>query len=88
MEGRDEYIQWERLDDGTDPQHSRLRVKYERVLGPGDSVYWHDPPHDIHSQLAIDEVTWELVLFGKNPLRTARQYFDLQSGQVTRRNPR
>ena len=52
FEGQDQYIRWERLDDGSDPERAEVRVKYEKVLGPGDSVYWYGPPHDIHSQQA------------------------------------
>ena len=87
VEGQDQYIHWERVDDGCDPGHSRLRVNYQKVLGPGDFVYWFDPPHDIHSQQAMAEDTWELVLFGKNPVATARQYFDVDSGRITKRRP-
>ena len=87
VEGSDEYIQWERVDDGADAGHATLRVKFKKLLGPGDSVYWLDPPHDIHSQEAKHEVTWELVLFGKNPLASERQYFDPETGRVTKRWP-
>ena len=88
VEGRDHYIQYERVDDGSHAEKANLRVKYERVLEPGESVYWLDPPHDIHSQRSLDQAAWELVLFGKNPLRSERQYFDPDTGSVTRRMPR
>lgn len=87
VEGQDRYVQWERVDDGSDPRHAELRVKSERVLGPGDSVYWFDPPHDIHSQQAKDGAAWELVLFGKNAMRATRHYFDLETGRVTDAKP-
>ena len=87
VEGQERYIQWERLDDGGDPQRAELQVKYERILGPGDTVYWFDPPHDIHSQQALDGVAWELLLFGRNPLQGTLHYFDLRTGHVTEKKP-
>jgi predicted metal-dependent enzyme (double-stranded beta helix superfamily) len=80
--GRDRYMQWERADDGADPGHARLRLRYERELGAGDSVVWMGPPHDIHSQQGIGGAAWELVLFGKNPMLIPRHYFDLDTGAV------
>ena len=87
LEGQDRYTQWDRLDDGGDPQHAELHAKYERNLGPGDSVFWFDPPHDIHSQQAMDGVAWELLLFGRNPLQGTLHYFDLGTGRVTEKRP-
>ena len=87
LEGQDYYIQWERLDDRGDPERAELRVKYEKVLGPGDSVYWYGPPHDIHSQQGKDGPAWELVLAGNNILRATRHYFDLDTGRVTEKKP-
>ena len=87
VEGQERYTQWERRDDGSDPDHAELGVKYERVLGPGDSVHWFNPPHDIHSQEALEGYTWELILFGSNPLHGTLHYFDPSTGQVTAREP-
>lgn len=87
VEGHDRYIHWERLDDGVDPEHARLRVQYEKVLGPGDSIYWFDPPNDIHSQQGQGETAWELVLFGKDALQATRHYFDTVAGRVTVAKP-
>jgi len=87
VEGRDRYIQWERMDDGVDPQHAELRVKFEKVLGPGDSIYWFEPPHDIHSQQAMGDFAWELLLFGRNPLQGTLHYFDIETGRVEERKP-
>ena len=87
LEGRDYYIQWERLDDRSDPERAELGVKNESVLGPGDSVYWYGPPHDIHSQQGKDGPAWELVLAGKNIMRTTRHYFDRDTGRVTEKKP-
>lgn len=88
VKGRERYTHWERLDDGSDPNKAKLRVKYEKILQPGDHVSWYDPPHDIHSQEALDGFAWELLLFGKNPLRGVDlHYFDLETGVVTAKKP-
>lgn len=83
VRGRDRYLRWERLDDGADPDHADLRLAEERELGPGDVVWFHGPPHDIHSQQGIGEAAWELVLFGKNPNLRPRAYFDPDLGTVS-----
>jgi len=82
VRGRDRYRHWERLDDGADPGHAVLRLLYERELGPGDVVYWLDPPADIHSQQGIGEPVWELLLFGRNAMIRPRHYFDPTTGAV------
>jgi predicted metal-dependent enzyme (double-stranded beta helix superfamily) len=87
VDGRERYVHWQRLDDGSDPRRADVKAKYERTLGPGDAVYWFDPPHDIHSQEAVDGVAWELLLFGRNPQQRTLQYFDPKTGLVTRRVP-
>ena len=87
LEGQERYIQWERLDAGGDPRHAQLQVKYERILGPGDAVYWFDPPHDLHSQEATEGVAWELLIFGRNPLQGTLHYFDRETGRVTTKEP-
>ncbi len=87
IEGHDRYTHWERVDDGHDPDHAQLHVQYEKVLGPGESVYWSDPPGDIHSQQGQNETAWELVLFGKDALQAARHYFDAATGHITVAKP-
>ena len=76
VQGRDFYRHWHHDDEG------RLRVLYEKELGPGMFVTWLDPPHDIHSQQGIDEPALELVLFGKNTMTIPRNYYDPESGKV------
>lgn len=82
VHGRDHYFEWERLDDGADPGHARLRLVSERELAQGDVIYWLDPPHDIHSQQGISGPVWELILFGRNTMIRPRHYFDTQTGDV------
>lgn len=89
LAGHDRYIHWKRLDDGSDPHLATLEVEYDRILEPGDSVYWFDPPGDIHSQQGHNgETAWELVMFGHDPMQINRHYFDIESGQVTTAMPR
>ncbi|MFT4039362.1 MAG: hypothetical protein QM692_14335 [Thermomicrobiales bacterium] len=83
VQGRDRYLRWERLDDGHDPDHADLRLVEETELEAGDVVWFHGPPHDIHSQQGIGDAAWELVFFGKNPNTNPRAYFDPEHGGVT-----
>ncbi len=83
IEGHDRYIHWTRVDERANPQQAQLRVQYEKILEPGDSVYWFDPPGDIHSQQGHNGTAWELVLFGKDALQATRHYFDTATGKVT-----
>jgi predicted metal-dependent enzyme (double-stranded beta helix superfamily) len=74
--GRDLYRHWHHDSDG------KLKVLYEKELGPGMFVTWLDPPHDIHSQQGIDEPAFELVLFGRNTMAIPRNYYDPETGKV------
>lgn len=83
LKGRDRYERWERLDDGSDPAKSRLRLAESRELSAGDIAYIGAPPDDLHRQQGIGGAAWELVLFGRNPLIGPRTYFDPETGEVT-----
>jgi predicted metal-dependent enzyme (double-stranded beta helix superfamily) len=83
VEGRDRYVAWRRLDDGSDPDRADLEVAGEHELGPGDFVWFEAPPQDIHSQQGIAGPAWEFVYFGRNPNLAPRAYFDPASGTVT-----
>jgi predicted metal-dependent enzyme (double-stranded beta helix superfamily) len=76
VQGRDRYRHWHHDDEG------HLKVLYEKMLGPGEFVVWLDPPHDIHSQQGIGDPAVELVLFGKNAMKTPRNYYDPETGKV------
>ncbi len=76
VQGRDRYRHWELDDNG------RVRVLYEKELGPGSFVTWLDPPRDIHSQQGIDEPALELVLFGTNVMTIKRNYYNPETGEV------
>lgn len=87
LEGRDQYVQW----DAEYPQggHDRADVHMASgtLLVPGASVFWFPPPHDLHSQQAMDGVVWELLIAGRNFLSPSvmghRHYFDTKTGDVT-----
>lgn len=82
VQGRDRYRHWRLDSDG------RVKVLYEKVLGPGEYTVWLDPPHDIHSQQGVDEPAFELVLFGKNVTTIPRNYYDPETGAVRTALPR
>lgn len=82
VSGRDRHQEWRRLDDGSQPGRAQLRMVEERLLQPGDFVYWFDPPGDIHSQQGQGEPALELVLFGRNASIIPRLYFDPVAGVV------
>ena len=87
LKGHDRYVHWQRLDDGTNPERAQLIVEHEKVLGPGDSTHWFDPPKDIHSQQGHGDTVLELVLFGRDTMRAPRHYFDVETGRVAVRRP-
>jgi len=76
VQGTDRYRHWHHDDEG------RLKILYEKELGPGSFVTWLDPPHDIHSQQGVGEPALELVLFGKNVMTIARNYYNPETGEV------
>jgi hypothetical protein len=81
--GRDRYLRWDRLDDGSDLEHARLALAEEVELGVGDVMFLAEPPGDIHSQQGIAGPVWELVFFGRDPDAAPRAYFDPDAGIVT-----
>jgi predicted metal-dependent enzyme (double-stranded beta helix superfamily) len=83
VSGRDEYVRWERLDDGADAGAATVRAAETLELGHGDVVWFGEPPDDIHSQQGIGEAAWELVLFGRDPDAQPRAYFNPKTGSVT-----
>ena len=85
VRGRDRYLRWERLDDRADPARASLRLAEERTLRAGDVLWFHGPPHDIHSQQGLGEAAFELVFFGRNPNARPRAYFDPETGAVSYR---
>ena len=79
VKGRDRYTHWEPAPGGG------VRVLYEKELGAGSFVTWLDPPHDVHSQQGIEGDAMELVLFGRDVTKTARNYYDAETGKLITR---
>jgi predicted metal-dependent enzyme (double-stranded beta helix superfamily) len=79
-QGREQYTQWDRLDDGVDPGKARLKVVSEREMRHGDTVYWLDVPNDIHRQAPIDGSAWELIYMGRNAMNRPREHYDPDAG--------
>jgi len=83
VRGRDRYLKWNRLDDGSDPDHARLALAQEVELDVGNVAFLEEPPGDIHSQQGIGGPVWELVFFGRDPDAAPRAYFEPDAGTVT-----
>lgn len=92
IEGRDHYVHWAADYTGDDPSRAEVKIATGAILGPGSSVYWFPPPHDLHSQEALGDTVWELVLAGRNFLSPAvlghRHYFDPKTGGVSHIPPK
>jgi hypothetical protein len=69
VKGRNRFTTWRRqLFDG------ELARVGEVDLTPGDFVYFHEPPRDLHSEQGISGPAWELVLYGRNPAVQRRNF--------------
>lgn len=76
VEGRHRSARWE---------HHRVAEVTE--LGPGDAVWWRDPPHDVRRQEGLRRGAVEVVLVGRYTPRgklsaVQREALLLQSGDV------
>ena len=81
--GTDRYVQYDRVDDGSQEGYAQLKEVINRTITRGDAVWWREYPHDIHQQLALgDEPSWELLLMGKSTGGIERLHFDPESYQV------
>jgi 3-mercaptopropionate dioxygenase len=81
--GTDLYLKWERRDDGARPGYAEVEPVEERLLRRGDTTYWLDAPHDLHSQWGQEgHVAWELVLMGKNNQGLDRLFFEPARNEV------
>jgi predicted metal-dependent enzyme (double-stranded beta helix superfamily) len=81
--GVDLYVQWQRRDDGSRPGYADVVPVEQRLLRRGDTTYWLDAPHDLHSQWGQEgHVAWELVLMGKNNQGMDRLFFEPERNEV------
>lgn len=92
LEGRDHYKSWDASFAGDDSSKAATQIVGDTVLGPGNSIYWFPPPGDLHTQEAVSDTVWELVLAGRNFLSPTvsphRHYFDPKTGAVSRTPPK
>jgi predicted metal-dependent enzyme (double-stranded beta helix superfamily) len=88
LEGRDRYVHWSVSPQVDDHARAEVREATGTILVPGACVYWFPPPHDLHSQQALEGTVWELLVAGRNFLSSEvighRHYFDPKTGSVTK----
>ena len=82
--GRDHYVQYDRVDDGSKEGSVELREVINRVITRGDAVWWLEYPHDIHQQQSLGEPSWELLLMGKSTSGIERLHFNPEDRKVWR----
>ena len=81
--GAQKTARYERVDDGSDPQHANLQLIEERVLERG-AVYPLLPPNDIHRIETVgDRPSYSLHVLGVDLGRQHRNIFDVGTGTVT-----
>jgi predicted metal-dependent enzyme (double-stranded beta helix superfamily) len=81
--GEDQYVQYDRVDDGSREGYAELKEVVNRTISRGDAVWWLNYPHDIHQQQALgDEPSWELLLMGKSTSGIERLHFDPANNQA------
>lgn len=92
LEGRDHYTSWHADFADGDSSRATPRIVRDTVLGPGSSIYWFPPPGDLHTQEAVSDIVWELVLAGRNFLSPTvlphRHYFEPKTGEVSHTPPK
>lgn len=92
LEGRDHYTSWDADFKEGDSSRATTRILRDTVLGPGNSIYWFPPPGDLHTQEAVSDTVWELVLAGRNFLSPMvlphRHYFEPRTGEVSHTPPK
>ena len=80
--GQQHTKRYERVDDGSDPHHAKLKLIEDTVLGRG-AVYPLLPPNDIHSIETVgDEPSYSLHVLGVDLRRQKRNIYDCDSGEV------
>jgi len=79
-----DMIEWERVDDGSDPAHAKLREVKRYRLKPGEAGIYQDGK--IHSIDYPDHARFVRVT-GTNLDRIQRVRFDLKTGEVRAMTP-
>ncbi len=75
MEGQEQEVNWDRLDDGSKPGHAELKRSGEHVMAPGDVACCY--PEHIHSVWNVGKaVSMSLHTYGRHINYTGRSEFD------------
>lgn len=75
IEGQEQEVQWERLDDGSKPGYAKLERGGETVMTAGGSSTCL--PDDIHSVWNVgDDISMSLHTYGRHINHTGRSEFD------------
>jgi predicted metal-dependent enzyme (double-stranded beta helix superfamily) len=75
MEGREQEVNWDRLDDGAKPGYADLKRGAERVMTAGDIALCY--PEDIHSVWNVgSDISMSLHTYGRHINYTGRSEFD------------
>jgi predicted metal-dependent enzyme (double-stranded beta helix superfamily) len=77
LEGQEQEINYDRLDDGTRPGYADLKRSGERVMGAGDIARCF--PEHIHSVWNVGKnISMSLHTYGRHINYTGRSEFDLE----------
>ena len=77
IEGQEQEINYERLDDGTKPGFADLKRGGERVMATGDIARCY--PEHIHSVRNVGrDISMSLHTYGRHINYTGRSEFDLE----------
>lgn len=79
-----DMTEWERIDDGSDPAKSALKVQRKYRLTPGHAGIYQDEM--IHS-IDYPEKSIFIRVTGTNLDQIARRMFNLETGKVTQMTP-
>ncbi len=79
-----DITEWERVDDGSDPEHAELKPLKTYRLTPGHAGIYQDGM--IHS-IDYPEKSCFVRVTGTNLDRIARVMYDLKTGKVTQMTP-
>jgi predicted metal-dependent enzyme (double-stranded beta helix superfamily) len=79
-----DMTEWERIDDGRDPKHAKLKQTKQYRLNPGHAGIFQDGA--IHAINYPDKSRFVRVT-GKNLDKIVRNRFDLKTGEVRQMTP-
>jgi len=79
--GRDRWDMYERLDDGSRPDHAEVRLVDQYDIPPGKAVWMPAPPRSVHSHNNVTgDVTLEVIFSAnKPPAPNERLYYDVEN---------